>query len=47
VRADEEVRISRRFMGEVYRDIVSRVGRLSGEISHLAPYWGEGRWMGA
>jgi hypothetical protein len=47
VRADEEVKISRRFMGEVYRDIVSRVGRLSGEISHLAPYWGEGRWMGA
>ena len=47
VRADEEVRISRRFMGEVYRDIVSRVGRLSGEVSHLAPYWGEGRWMGA
>lgn len=47
VRADEEVKISRRFMGEVYRDIVGRVGRLSGEVSHLAPYWGEGRWMGA
>lgn len=47
VRADEEVRITRRFMGEVYRDIVGRVGRLSGEVSHLAPYWGEGRWMGA
>jgi hypothetical protein len=47
VRADEEVKISKRFMGEVYRDIVGRVGRLSGEVSHLAPYWGEGRWMGA
>ena len=47
VRADEEVRISRRFMGEIYKDIVSCVGRLTGDFSHLAPYWGEGGWMGA
>jgi hypothetical protein len=47
VRADEEVKISRRFIGEVYRDIVGRVGRTTGELSHLAPYWGEGQWMGA
>ena len=47
VRADEEVKISRRFIGEVYRDIVCRVGRTTGELSHLAPYWGEGQWMGA
>jgi hypothetical protein len=46
VRADEEVKISRRFIGEVYRDIVGRVGRTTGELSHLAPYWGEGQWMG-
>jgi len=46
VRADEEVRISKRFIGEVYGDIVSRVGRRRGEVSQLAPYWGEGRWMG-
>jgi hypothetical protein len=46
VRADEDVRISRRFIGEVYGDIVSRVGRYKGDISGLAPYWGEGRWMG-
>ena len=47
VRADEEVKISKRFIGEVYRDIVGRVGRNTGELSHLAPYWGEGEWMGA
>ncbi len=47
VRADEEVRISKRFMAEVYMDILSRLARTSGEVSYLAPYWGEGRWMGA
>ncbi|MFQ6052796.1 MAG: DNA double-strand break repair nuclease NurA [Candidatus Bathyarchaeia archaeon] len=45
VRADEEVRISKRFMGEIFTEIVSYVGRRTGEISHLAPYWGEGSWM--
>ncbi|UCH57142.1 MAG: DNA double-strand break repair nuclease NurA, partial [Candidatus Bathyarchaeota archaeon] len=47
VRADEEVRITKRFIGEVYRDILDRVSRRTGEISYLAPCWGEGRWMGA
>jgi hypothetical protein len=46
VRADEEVRISKSFIGEVYGDILSRVGRGDGEFSHLAPYWGEGAWLG-
>jgi len=46
VRADEEVRISKRFMSEVYTDIVCVVGRRTGKVSHLAPYWGEGKWMG-
>ena len=46
IRADEEVRISKRFMGDIYTEIVSHVGRMTGEISHLAPYWGEGKWMG-
>lgn len=46
IRADEEVRISKRFMGEIYSEIVSHVGQSTGEISHIAPYWGEGGWMG-
>jgi hypothetical protein len=47
VRADEEVRISKKFMSEVYMEIVSRIGRKTGKVSLLAPYWGEGVWMGA
>ena len=47
MRADEDVRISKRFMAEVYAEIVGRVGRRTGEVSQLAPYWGEGKWMGA
>jgi hypothetical protein len=46
VRADEEVQISKRFISEVYADIVGRVSRRLGAVSHLAPYWGEGKWMG-
>jgi hypothetical protein len=41
------VRISKSFMSEVYSDMVSSAGRRGLEVSHLAPYWGEGKWMGA
>jgi hypothetical protein len=47
VKADEEVKISRRFMAEVYGEVLSRVSRRTGEVRGLAPYWGEGKWMGA
>ena len=47
VRADEEVKISRQFVADIYSEIVGRVGRTRGEISHLAPCWGDARWMGA
>jgi hypothetical protein len=47
VKADEEVKITRRFMAEVYGEILSRVSRRTGEVRGLAPYWGEGKWMGA
>lgn len=46
LRADEEARISKQFMGDIYTEIVSRVGSSTGKISHIAPCWGEGGWMG-
>ncbi|MBN1682200.1 DNA double-strand break repair nuclease NurA [Candidatus Bathyarchaeota archaeon] len=46
IKADEEVKITRRFMSEVYSEILTRVSRKKGELRQLAPYWGEGKWMG-
>ncbi|MFP3951599.1 MAG: DNA double-strand break repair nuclease NurA [Candidatus Bathyarchaeia archaeon] len=47
VKADEEVKIGKQFIADVYREIVSRVGRRTGDFGHVAPYWGEAGWMGA
>jgi len=47
VRADEQVRISKRFMSEIYSEALTYVGKSSGEISQMAPIWGEGNWMRA
>jgi len=46
MKADEEVKISRQFIGEIYRDIIRRLNSNNGEVSHLAPIWGESKWMG-
>ena len=45
VKADEAVRISKNFLNDVYLEVVSRVGREKGEVSYVAPIWGEGKWM--
>ena len=46
LKADEAVKITRSFVAEVYGEILSKVSRNTGEVRGLAPYWGEGRWMG-
>jgi hypothetical protein len=47
VHADEEVRISKAFLSEVYGEIVGHLGGKRGYLSHIAPFWGDGGWMGA
>ena len=46
IRADEEVRISKSFMSEIYADMINEASYQNWDVSHLAPYWGEGKWMG-
>lgn len=46
VRADEEVRVTKRFISDVYSEILGRVSRINGEITQVAPFWGESGWMG-
>ncbi len=46
IKADEDVRITRRFMAEVYNEALRKISRKSGDMRGLALTWGEGRWMG-
>jgi hypothetical protein len=47
VKADEKAKVTRRFISDIYSEIISRISKEVGEISQLAPYWGDGEWMGA
>ena len=46
VKADEEVKVTKRFICDVYSEVLGRVSRVNGEIMHVAPFWGESGWMG-
>jgi hypothetical protein len=47
IKADEAAKVSKRFIGDVYSEILCKVGGKNTEnLTHLAPYWGEGYWMG-
>ncbi len=47
VKADEEARISKELVGEIYQEILGKIGKKTGKFTQLAPYWGEDKWMGA
>jgi hypothetical protein len=46
LKADEEVKIGRKFIADVYQEIIGRIERKNGDIKHLSPYWGEAGWVG-
>jgi hypothetical protein len=46
VKADEEVKVTKRFICDVYSEVLGRVSRVNGEITQVAPFWGESGWMG-
>jgi len=47
VKADDEVKITRKFMAGIYGEILSKISRSACDVRGLAPIWGEGHWMGA
>jgi len=46
VKADEAVKVTKRFIRDVYSEVLGRVSRVNGEITQVAPFWGESGWMG-
>ena len=46
VKADEEVKVTKRFISDVYSEVLGRVSRVNGDIAQVAPFWGESGWMG-
>jgi hypothetical protein len=46
VKADEEVKVTKRFISDVYNEVLGRISRINGEITQVAPFWGESGWMG-
>ncbi len=46
VKADEAVKVTKRFISDVYSEVLGRVSRVNGEITQVAPFWGESGWMG-
>jgi len=38
--------VTKRFIKDVYSEVLGRVSRANGEITQVAPFWGESGWMG-
>ncbi len=46
VKADEGVKVTKGFISDVYSEVLGRINRTSGDLTQVAPFWGESQWMG-